>query len=743
MRGVWAFICRDARHLSANVISLVVVVGLIVVPSFYAWFNIVGSWDPYGNTKNLKVAVANSDEDYTSELMPVSINVGERTVFDLQSSDSIDYVITDEDDAIEGVRSGTYYAAIVIPPNFSADMMTILSSTPAHPQVFFYQNEKANAIAQIVTGKASSAVKNDIDASFARSVTSVGIDVFDEIGTYLDDTQVSELASKLDLAVDNSHATLTSTASNIRSYSELLTTTKGLLDSGSGTFDASLSSALDAGASLRDSADGIRDLGEAADDASGSVSKSLGSSAASLDSVSSAINDAYDEAAGQSDKLSDALTTTNDDVVEPLIAQLSTLCDDLDATDALFAEYETNASASQATKDAIHQARLSIQTLRRRVAQARSNMQELSAQLDETVEKLQQDSSNTGTTRAELEQLVSQAKAEIFGAQADYDNAARSSLQDLVTTIESAADDAQDVTMSLSATLGTVNSTTSSAAGSLGEAHDSLDSAATTLDVAANKLADLHANLHAALEAGDLTRVRSLLTSGPDALAAFIASPVSVERTALFSVENNGSAMTPFYTVLAIWIGDVMLCALVKAIPSEASLQETGCSHGQSYLGRLALFVAISLLQATLICAGDLFFLQVQCAHPALFFLAGWVASLAFVNIVYALTASFADVGKALAVVLMVVQVAGSGGTFPKEMLPQAFQAAYPFLPFVHAENAMRAALFGLYGTDFWVELAILLAFLIPSLLLGLVLRRPVINLNEWVEHKLESTRVM
>lgn len=99
--------------------------------------------------------------------------------------------------------------------------------------------------------------------------------------------------------------------------------------------------------------------------------------------------------------------------------------------------------------------------------------------------------------------------------------------------------------------------------------------------------------------------------------------------------------------------------------------------------------------------------------------------------------------GKAIAVVLMVIQVAGSGGTFPREMLPQAFQAIYPFLPFVHAENAMRAAMFGLYGNDFWVSLGTLAGFIVPALLLGLVLRKPIIRLNEWVERKLESTKLM
>ena len=174
MRKIIDFIKRDLRHIKGNVIALVVIMGIIVVPTFYAWFNIGGFWDPYSNTKNLKVAVANSDLGYTSDLMPIDINFGNRVVDDLRKSTTIGYTVVSEDEAIEGVRSGEYYAAVVIPEDFSADLLTALSDNPVKAQVKFYQNEKANAIAQIVTNKASAAIEKDIDESFASTVTTVG-----------------------------------------------------------------------------------------------------------------------------------------------------------------------------------------------------------------------------------------------------------------------------------------------------------------------------------------------------------------------------------------------------------------------------------------------------------------------------------------------------------------------------------------------------------------------------------------
>ena len=205
MQRFFAFIKRDAKHVFANVISLVVVVGMVVVPSFYAWFNIAGSWDPYGNTKNLKVAVANSDAGYTGDLIPVTLNMGERMTSSLTESTSIGYTVTTEEQAIEGVQSGEYYAAIVFPADFTTNMMSVLSSSPTKPKVLFYQNEKANAIAQIVTNKASTAVQQDIDQSFAESVTNVGAGVLDELTSYLDDDKLVEFTDKLNGAVGDAH----------------------------------------------------------------------------------------------------------------------------------------------------------------------------------------------------------------------------------------------------------------------------------------------------------------------------------------------------------------------------------------------------------------------------------------------------------------------------------------------------------------------------------------------------------
>ena len=746
MRGsgkrVGAFVQRDARHLRRGVVALVALVGMVAVPSFYAWFNIAGSWDPYGNTDNVRVAVASEDAGYSGELVPVSVNLGERVLLELQASETIDYVVTSADDAVEGVRSGEYYAAIVLPEDFSRGLMTMLSDRPERPQVRFYQNEKENAIASIVTGKAEDAVLADIDRGFAHAVTAVGAGALEELGRALDSDEVAGAAGRLDAAVADASGALRGSAEDARRLAGLLTSVEGLVESGADTASAALSPTVDAGGILRETAEGLGDAGDALDGAADSVGGALSSATSSLDDVGAAIDDAFDAASAQQGRIQEGLADA-ESALGDQIALLDRLTSSLSQADALLAQLQEGLGEGSAAAERVGALRSILSGLSETAGQVRSELQDLSEGIERTRDDLASGAANAETARAELAGLLAGARDAIDGAQTDYDNGVRGTLEDLAGQVGDAADGADAVQGDLAATLAAVEGASADAAGSLGDAAGAIEDTAGRLDAAADRLDGLHARLRAALESSDVDQMRSILSSGAGALADFMASPVSVERTAVFPVENNGSAMTPFYTTLAIWIGGVVLAALVRATPSAAALAETGCSHAEAYLGRLVLFCALGVAQAALIAGGDLAFLGVQCEHPALFVLACLASSVVYANLIFSLTASFGDVGKAVAVVLMVIQVAGSGGTFPPQMLPPAFQTLYQWLPFVHSEGALRAAMFGLYGLDYWRELAVLLAYLVPALLLGLVVRRPVIRLGEWFERRLEDTRLM
>lgn len=752
MQRFFAFVKRDAEHVFANVISLVVCVGMVVVPSFYAWFNIAGSWDPYGNTGNLKVAVANSDAGYTGELIPMSLNMGERMTSSLVESTSIGYTMTSEDEAIEGVQSGKYYAAIVFPEDFTTDMMSVLSSSATKPKVLFYQNEKANAIAQIVTNKASTAVQQDIDESFASSVTSVGAGVLEDLTNYLDDDQLAEFTGKLNSAVTDAQKGLQETASTTRSFASILDSASSLLGNGTGGASDSVKATAEVGDGLRETAGDVRSLSSAVDGATDSVNKALASSSASMDKVKASIDDAFSDA-GDAAGASQAALESAAGTVDTQVAELDKLLDALGQTDTLtktwYESWDNGADPGftgqiGVSRDDVYSAYVTVDGLNSSVRSLRASLADLSAGLRKTAGDVGTASGAAADSKQQLDDLVDKAKSGITSVQGDFEGDLRQSLGDLASKIDSAASDADAIGSSISSTLDAVNGTAASASKDLDDTKTSVSSAADSLDEAATKLGDLTSALDGALATGDMGTIRAILSGGSTALADFIAEPVSIDRDAIYPIENNGSAMAPFYTTLAIWIGGVVIAALVKCKPSEDALRETGAKPRHAYLGRMVFFVLIGFAQTVLILLGDLFFLGIQCEHPVLFVLAGMMASFVFVNIIYALTASFGDVGKAIAVVLMVIQVAGSGGTFPVQMLPQGFfQAAYPWLPFVHSENAMRAAMFGVYNGDFWGELAMLAAYLVPALLLGLLLRKPVVRLNDWIEEKIESTKLM
>ena len=223
-----------------------------------------------------------------------------------------------------------------------------------------------------------------------------------------------------------------------------------------------------------------------------------------------------------------------------------------------------------------------------------------------------------------------------------------------------------------------------------------------------------------------------------------MAAPVGLDKRPVYHIANYGSAMAPFYTILSLWVGGIVLAAMLKVgVDDRVKQQLAPVRLHELYLGRFMLFALLALCQSTLVCAGDILFFEIQCLHPWQFMLTGWLASFVFCNIIYTLTVSFGDIGKALAVVLLVMQVAGSGGTFPIEMTADFFQAVYPFLPFTHGINAMHAAMAGAYGAEYWIEMGLLASYLIPSLALGLVFRRPVIRANNWIIEKLEETKLM
>ena len=145
MKNIFKIFISDVKRIFQNVVAVVVIMGLCVIPCLYAWFNIFSNWDPYGesSTSNLKVAVVSEDEGVT--VAGISVNIGSSVVEALQENKVMGWVFTEtSDEAVDGVYSGEYYAALVIPDDFTEEMISFLGGQIEHPDIIYYENEKKN-----------------------------------------------------------------------------------------------------------------------------------------------------------------------------------------------------------------------------------------------------------------------------------------------------------------------------------------------------------------------------------------------------------------------------------------------------------------------------------------------------------------------------------------------------------------------------------------------------------------------
>lgn len=736
MRNIIAILKRDLSRIRGSVVALIVAVGLVIVPTLYAWFNIAGSWDPYGNTGNLKVAVANSDNGYMSDLIPVRVNIGDTVVSALRENDQLDWRFVSESDAVEGVRSGEYYAAVVIPENFSSRMMTVFSSDAEHAEIVYYENQKANAIAPRVTDKAASTVRQQIDETFAKTISDVGLATTSSLLEFMDGDQIAAYAGNLSGTLAGAITTLRDASGSVDKFAGLLQSSTGLLDSTSDLLASAGAASKDAEALVGDAKTGLSGMHDALDAAVAAINQSLKDSAGDYDAAAKAI----DEAFGAADAHVSLTVTQLRDASADVAKRASDMRDVQDNILAVERDVEGSNLPEKLKAELVQK----IDIVANTVGNVANQQELLAKHLSDAAASLETGAADARAKAQAVKDGIAEAKGSIGGVKDSYNATLKQQISDLSDAVADVARRGSDMADDLGATVTDLSHAASALSDDLAGAHAVLADASADLVSAADDLQRLKGGLDTAVTSGDLDRVRELIGSDPAALADALAAPVALDRQAVYHIKNYGSAMAPFYTTLSIWVAGIVLAAMLKANVDEADVKALGNPRlHELYLGRYVFFALLAFAQATLVCAGDLLFFGIQCEHPFQFMLVGWLAGFVFSNMIYTLTVSFGDIGKAIAVVLLVMQVAGSGGTFPIEMTADFFQAVYPFLPFTHAINAMHAAMAGAYGMEFWIELGTLALYLIPSLALGLVFRRPVIRANRWIIEKLEETKLM
>lgn len=727
MKNILRIFKYDLKKIHKNVIAMIVIMGITVIPTLYAWFNIAASWDPYGNTGNLKVAVASSDEGYSGELLSVNLNLGDQVLTTLRGNSQLDWTFTSAKKAKEGVKSGKYYAAIVIPKDFSKDMMSIFTPNVTHPEIKYYINEKENAIAPKVTVKGANAVQQQINDTFVQTVAQTALEAFQLVNNVADETDDQTIADNLSAALTQISTDLSSAAGTVQAFSDMAnsaaimlnTTTEFLSQSGSGT-KASVNALGEAG-------NGIDSLNSALTGTTDSINQALSQSASFYSAVSTCVGNALDSYNSDAQACANALTAVSGRV-QNLMDGYQALENSLSGIADSITEPHLKGMLMQAIGN-IQEAKASQEAIRDAINDAATGITSATA--------------NATELKNNIDSLIAQSNSSISTVKKDYENNVKGSLDDLANDLTSTGSSITSLLGQLDNSLKDISGVTGSAAGNLTEVQKALSDSASLLNEASGKMSNVATAMLSSDDNG-IQLLTSLLSEDPEAIGSFLASPVKLNETHIYPIENYGSAMAPFYSTLAIWVGAVVMAAMLKVTVSDNLKHKlNNPKEHQLYIGRILLLLCIGFLQSALICLGDLYFLGIQCEHPVLFVLAGCFSSLVYVNIIYSLTVSFGDIGKAIAVVLMVMQVAGSGGTFPIQCAPEFFRKVYPLLPFVHSMNAMRECIAGFYGMNYWIELGKLALFLIPALLLGLILRKPVIKLNDAFTEKLESTHLI
>ncbi|MFR7912627.1 YhgE/Pip family protein [Eubacterium ramulus] len=726
MKNVWKIFQRDMMRVRNNVIALVVIIGISVVPCLYAWFNIAASWDPYSNTGNLKVAVASADEGYEGSLIPIEINIGDKVLSALRENTQMEWVFTTEEKATSGVKSGKYYAAIVIPKDFSNKMMSVFSEKVEKPEITYYSNAKENAIAPKVTDKGAGAVQRQVNEVFIETVSDTTLTVLQAVSNMTQASGAETIVDNLNTNLNQIAGDLTASAGLLESFSDMTGSAQKLLNSTTEFLQTVQQQTKESRQTFQETSKTFSGLDDSMDAATDSVGTALKSAENVYDQMDQVISGAFSDESADAQQIASTLDTLAGQVGNVVTAYTS-------VRDSVAAVADKYPETSPLVDAIVVRMDTSIQ-----------QQKNLQSKLQNSAKGLRDATTDLGTARSELKNLAAKNRENMSGVSASYKSSVQKSLNQLSAFLTSSKQEISSLLSQLDQSANGIYKLTDTADSDLSEIQKVLGDSGELLAEASDRIADTTAKLDEMETSGDFSELEALISGDKSAISTFLAAPVSLDTHKIYEIANYGSSMAPFYSVLSIWIGGIVLVAMLKVNVSE------NCTKGlknvklhQIYFGRFITFMIVGLFQSTLIALGDLLYLGIQCEHPFLFLLGCWFSSLVFVNIIYTLTVSLGDIGKAVSVILLVVQVAGTGGTFPIEVAPSFFRAVYPLLPFTHSMAALRETVGGMYGMNYWIDFGKLAIFLGISLIVGLVLRKPIIKANDAFTEKLEETKLM
>ncbi|MEF9992181.1 MAG: YhgE/Pip domain-containing protein [Romboutsia sp.] len=713
MKNIFKIYKKDLKDIFTNSALLIVIIGLSILPSLYAWFNIKASWDPYGSTCNISVAVVN--KDLGGNIFDKNVNIGDQLVDKLHKNSSLGWNFVDEKIANKGVENGSYYASIEIPENFSKDLTSLVGSNVKKGQIIYSVNEKINAIAPKITDKGASTIQLEVNETVVKTVSETIFEIFNEVGIELEN-QLPKLVSVENSLVEiqgkfkDINKTIDLAYDATSKISDIIKELQGDLPAIKNTINNAKNLSNDISVFLEDTKGSINDIAPIIKTDLGLISDVSYSASKTIAHLIDAINKEAENLPVLVDSLSQKLLS--------LSSSTKTLYNFLSKLDKFAPDYPLKNIITQ------------IETINTKLNFAINALDIVKNQIASGQKPTLNNLNKILTVTNDINNITSNI----------LDNFDSKVLNPINNIFEGSLKSASNVVYVLQmaeAKLPKVEDILSTSLGFSGSARNNIIFIKSKIPQAKSIVDELVDAISKINNGEDMNELIKLLKNDVLSHSEFLKQPVELVTKRLYPIENYGSAMTPFYTVLSLWVGIVLLVSLLTTEvhgnfkPSEV------------YFGRGLTFTTITITQALIVSIGDILLLSIQVINPVVFILISILTSIVFTFIVYSLVSVFGNVGKAIAVVLLVIQVAGSGGTFPIEVTPNFFQVVNPLLPFTHAISALRETIGGIYIQNLTKALLILCIFLIGSIVINVFLKGPINKISAGFKKKFNSSNLI
>ena len=695
MKNIIEIFRKDIKEVFRKTNTWIIIVGLIFLPSMYAWPNILSSWDPYGHTNNIKVAVTSEDTGATVD--GKELNLGNSLVEGLKNNKNLDWqFVSNKEEAEKGVRIGDYYASIVVPKNFSQDMTSVSRTEPQRATIEYTVNEKINAISPKITNSGASAIANNISKNFVETANGIIFEKLHEAGIKFEENLPSiEKAKEEIFKLNDNFSTYESTLSELIGKVEygynILNNVQNTLPEIDRVATNSIMIADKAGITINN----IQGFNER-------LLPIINSHLNVVEEVSKEANVIAKELQKKPDKTEEIKARQ-----KALDSRLQASTERLQLVKNIF-EYFNKLSNERLFNNQLERVTTLLNDITA-IKEVNNNIYNKMDHYDEIADTVKEEFVNKS---ARINEVSSNMNSKLNVEVAPL-------ISQVLSKAEVNIDKVSGIIAGAQGELPAVERKLSETEVKISNAYGKLLSLQAQMPSAKSKIQKLTDEIKKADSGIDKNQLFNLLKVDYKQQAEFFANPVKLQENKLYHIENYGSAMTPFYTVLSIWVGSLLMSSLLT---TKVEDEENKYKPYQKYFGRGLLFVIISLFQTLIITLGDMYVLGTQATSPYRFVLYALLISLLFSSIIYTIVCILGNVGKAVCIVLLVLQLGSSGGTFPIQMTSEFFQALYPKVPFTYSIGLLREAVGGVYIPAVERDIKILFIYLIVVLIGGAIL---------------------